>query len=97
MRCWLCWPHIHGSPVYAAFPNGKAFLYVWPEKDHLKAFPWLGNGADTAHRILGTDRNGKLVLAPPGPPFGMPGGMLAASIRARYEWWRGAIRLGSSA
>jgi hypothetical protein len=53
---------------------------VWPEKDHLKAFPWLGDRFDVDHRVLGTDRSGTLVLAPPGPPAGMPGGMLAVSI-----------------
>jgi hypothetical protein len=79
-RCWWCWPHIHGSPVYAAFPNNARMLYVWPEKDHLKAWPWVGDRVDHGHPILGTDRSGALVLAPPGPPFGMPGGMLAVSI-----------------
>jgi hypothetical protein len=78
--CWWCWPHIHGSPVFAAFPGGRSMIYVWPEKDHLKAFPWLGDHIDADHRILGTDEGGKLVLAPPGPPAGMPGGMLAVSI-----------------
>jgi len=79
-RCWPCWPHIHGSPVFAAFTGGRAMIYVWPEKDHLKAFPWLGNRADVGHRILATDRASNLVLAPPGPPFRMPGGMLAVAV-----------------
>ena len=79
-RCWPCWPHIHGSPVFAAFPGGSSVIYVWPEKDHLKAFPWLGDHADVDHRILATDKSGNLMSAPPGPPAGMPGGMLAVSI-----------------
>jgi hypothetical protein len=79
-RCWPCWPHIHGSPVFAAFPGGRSLIYVWPEKDHLKAFPWLGDHFDVDHRVLATDTSGKLVVAPPGPPFGMPGGMLAVSV-----------------
>jgi hypothetical protein len=79
-RCWPCWPHIHGSPIFARFSNERAMLYVWPEKDHLKAFPWLGNHVDVDHRILATGMDGGLVVAPPGPPYGMPGGMLAVSI-----------------
>ena len=84
-RCWPCWPHIHGSPVFAAFTGGRSMIYVWPEKDHLKAFPWLGNRVDVDHHILATDRDNKLVLAPPGPPFGMPGGMLAVAIDTSHN------------
>ena len=80
MNKWWYWPHIHGSPVYAGFGDGRAMLYVWPEKDHLKAFPWLGNRVDLDHKILGTGLDHALVLAPPGPPLGMPGGMLAVTI-----------------
>ena len=78
--CWPCWPHIHGPPVFAAFPGGRAMIYVWPEKDHLKAYRWLGNKVDSGHPVLASDKGGQLVLAPPGPPFGMPGGMLAVSV-----------------
>jgi hypothetical protein len=80
MHNWFSWPHIHGSPVYADFAGRRAMLYVWPEKDHLKAFPWLGNRADTGHRVLAVGLDHALALAPPGPPFGMPGGMLAVAI-----------------
>jgi hypothetical protein len=79
-RHWPYWPHIHGSPVYAAFPDRRAALYVWPEKDHLKAFPWLGDHVDVDHRVLATGKDGSLLVAPPGPPFGMPGGMLAVTV-----------------
>jgi hypothetical protein len=78
--CWPCWPHIHGAPVFAAFTDSRAMIYVWPEKDHLKAFRWLGDKADVGHPVLATDKTGQLVRAPPGPPFGMPGGMLAVSV-----------------
>ena len=78
--CWPCWPHIHGPPVFAAFPGGQSMLYVWPEKDHLKAYKWLGNKVDADHPLLGTDKGGQLALAPPGPPMGMPGGMLTVAV-----------------
>src|SRR5262249_49753913 len=41
MKEWTLWPHIHGTPVFGKLPDGSAFLYLWPEKDHLKAYPWL--------------------------------------------------------
>ncbi len=78
--CWPCWPHIHGSPVFAAFPDHRARMYVWPEKDHLKAYAWMGDHLDAAHPVLGVAKQGGLVVAPPGPPFGMPGGMLAVAV-----------------
>jgi|SRR5215831_18246581 len=71
---WAAWPHVHGSPVFADFGNGERRMYVWPEKDHLKAFRWLGNRFDAENRILAT-KDGQLVLAPPGPilgKFGQP-------------------------
>ena len=78
--CWPCWPHIHGSPVFARFPDRRSLLYVWPEKDHLKAYAWLGDRVDIEHPILGVAMHGGLVIAPPGPPFGMPGGILAVAV-----------------
>ena len=45
---WLSWfpllfnvgyHHIHGSPVYWNGPGGP-MLYVWPEEDNVKAFPY---------------------------------------------------------
>jgi hypothetical protein len=79
MNNWFDWPHVHGAPVFAQLAGGPSILYVWPEKDHLKGFRWLGNRFDADHRILGSDQHG-LLLAPPGPPAGMPGGMLAAVV-----------------
>jgi len=38
MHSWQPWPHIHGTPVFGVFPDGRAFLYVWAEKDFLKSF-----------------------------------------------------------
>jgi hypothetical protein len=64
MRDWVNWPHIHGSPVFARFQDGSAFMYVWPEKDHLKAFACIGDRFDVQNRKLGVDENGKLMLAP---------------------------------
>ncbi len=80
MYDWGYWSHVHGSPVFASFPNGPTLVYLWPEKDHLKAFPWLGNRLDDAHKTLALGLDGNLAVAPPGPPFGMPGGMLAVTV-----------------
>jgi hypothetical protein len=80
MYNWGYWSHVHGSPVFASFQNGPALVYLWPEKDHLKAFPWLGNRLDDAHKTLALGLDGNLAVAPPGPPFGMPGGMLAVTV-----------------
>jgi hypothetical protein len=80
---WPLWPHIHSSPVIADFGTNGQWMYVWPEKDHLKGFRWLGNRFDDAHRILARDHSGQLVVAPPGPSptgSGMPGGMLSVAI-----------------
>jgi hypothetical protein len=41
------WPQIHGTPVFGAFPDGRAFLYLWAEKDFLKSFRWWGKRLDT--------------------------------------------------
>ena len=88
---WLRWPHIHGTPVFGDFRDGNAFLYVWPEKDYLKSFRWLGNRFETEP---GTSRRPverqPQVLAKTAttlaPPFldnernGMPGGFLSLNI-----------------
>jgi hypothetical protein len=73
---WPWYPHVHGSPVFAQFPDGSSRMYVWPEKDHLKSYAWAGTHFDVNSKILGTDRNGALVL----DPDGMPGGMLSAVV-----------------
>jgi hypothetical protein len=73
---WLRWPHIHGTPVFGDFRNGNAFLYVWPEKDYLKSFRWLGNRFATPPKTAA-------VLAPPfidNKRNGMPGGFLSLNI-----------------
>ncbi len=84
MNDWLPWPHIHGSPVYAEFNGGLRMIYVWPEKDHLKGFRWLGDRFDAANRVLAQGLDGRLVLAPPGPiqdgGIGMPGGFLSVAV-----------------
>jgi hypothetical protein len=76
---WAMWPHIHGTPVFGAFPDGRAFLYLWAEKDFLKSFQWWGRRFDaTAAAInvnnintlphlgkVATNQSGEAVLAPP--------------------------------
>jgi hypothetical protein len=93
MNQWPTWPHVHGTPVFGAFPDGRAFLYVWPEKDFLKSFRWWGKRFDTAPMIA-TKRESEheKLLAPPyianrpgatdngALQFGMPGGFLSLAI-----------------
>jgi hypothetical protein len=84
---WLPWPHVHGTPVFGAFPNGRAFLYVWPEKDFLKSFRWWGKRFDTLPTLATARGTAQAVLAPPylshpAGSVGMPGGMLSLSINA---------------
>jgi outer membrane protein assembly factor BamB len=69
MGDWFPWPHIHGSPTYFDFNNGKSMMYVWAEKDYLKAFQRLGNKFE---QVSHAD-----IIA---PDEGMPGGMLSLSI-----------------
>lgn len=76
MHDWVAWPHIHGTPVFARFPDQSALLYVWPEKDHLKSFPWTGTQLNEAGKKLAVDLHGGLSLA----PDGMPGGMLSVTV-----------------
>jgi hypothetical protein len=83
MNDWIPWPHIHGTPVFGAFPDGRAFLYLWAEKDFLKSFRWWGRRFETTPTQIATNKAGAAVLAPPylaGTSVGMPGGMLALSI-----------------
>ena len=77
MRYWLNWPHIHGTPVLAKFGDDLTLAYVWPEKDHLKSFRWVGDRFDEESRLLATDCRGG---APSLAPDGMPGGMLSAAV-----------------
>jgi outer membrane protein assembly factor BamB len=89
---WMKWPHIHGTPVFGVLGKGNAFLYVWPEKDHLKSFRWLGDQFQTQ----GTVATGLQTPQPLAPPLrdemlapgkwkypganGMPGGMLSLAV-----------------
>src|SRR5262249_14012580 len=36
-------PHLHVTPVYHHFAHGRAFMYVWPEKDFLRCFEYRGD------------------------------------------------------
>jgi hypothetical protein len=83
MAGWVPWAHIHGTPVFGAFPDGRAFLYLWAEKDFLKSFRWWGRRFHTTPTIAANPSGA--VLAPPYLSNeilanGMPGGMLALTI-----------------
>jgi len=81
---WDGGPHLHGSPTYWPGPSGSrfGFLYVWGEKDFLRAFPF----DKTDHSVI-TDPWTKYSVLPVGAQTGpvraledtMPGGMLSIS------------------
>src|ERR1700736_1810311 len=71
---WLKWPHIHGTPIYHRFPDGRRFLYVWPEKDYLKVFERVHDTFVLRHS---TESIG--LRAPVG---GMPGGLLSLIVNS---------------
>ncbi|MGH7842229.1 MAG: hypothetical protein ACREQT_12015 [Candidatus Binataceae bacterium] len=91
MHQWFPWPHIHGTPVFGAFPDGRAFLYVWGEKDFLKSFLWWGKRFETTPTIATKFGSREALLSPPyiaNVPgtdgkllaVGMPGGFLSLTI-----------------
>jgi hypothetical protein len=70
------WPHIHGTPVFGRFDPQHAFMFVWPEKDTLKRYQWMGVRLD-ANPTPGLEH------APPNIDDGhngMPGGMLSVNV-----------------
>jgi hypothetical protein len=89
MHQWFPWPHIHGTPIFGSFPDGRTFLYVWPEKDFLKSFQWRTTLFDTTPTIAKL-RTGDEALAPPyianvpnqppPPPPDNPGNALAVGM-----------------
>jgi hypothetical protein len=87
---WIMWPQIHGTPVFGAFPDGRAFLYLWAEKDFLRASdstrrpPRFASTCCQSRESRPTS-SGDAVLAPPYLSDqilanGMPGGMLSLTI-----------------
>jgi outer membrane protein assembly factor BamB len=71
--------HIHGAPVFWGEPDSQGILqsgslYVWPERDHVKAF---------AYKKDSPDKDGKFKTSPsatgPKSGLGMPGGFLSIS------------------
>jgi hypothetical protein len=71
MGNWIMWPHIHGTPTYATLPNNAKWLYVWAEKDQLKAYQRTGG----TQPFSTTPMRSTLVA----PNRGMPGGMLTVA------------------
>ena len=71
MGNWIGWPHIHGTPVYGRAGDGNDYLYVWPEKDQIKAFRRVGGA--TPYVTPGVTGFATA------PNTGMPGGMLTLS------------------
>ena len=65
---WQLYFHIHAAPVFWNGPQGS-FLYVWAERDYLKAFRLLQNSF----------QHTPTAQSPSPAPPGMPGGFLSIS------------------
>ena len=79
---FMKWPRIHGTPVFGRLGGGESWLYVWPERDRVKAYRWLGNRLDP-QPVEATSATGQPVLAPPykrDSNNGMPGGFLTLGV-----------------
>jgi hypothetical protein len=82
------WPatlgHIHGAPVFWQGPNGKSWLYLMGEGDHLKAFPFVKG----RFNLSGVRKSLWAPAKPEKPSCGgevmnwMPGGILSVSSNA---------------
>jgi hypothetical protein len=72
MGNWIAWPHIHGTPSFSAAADGMSYLYVWPEKDQIKAFRRTG-GTPPYDSVPST-------AAVTSPNWGMPSGMLSVVV-----------------
>jgi hypothetical protein len=73
--------HIHGSPVFWEGPEGKSWLYVMGEADHLKAFPFVNDKFDLSGLRQSKWEPPKPGVAPCGVPMEnwMPGGVISVS------------------
>jgi len=67
--------HIHGSPTIWDGPGGQT-VYIWPERDYLKAYSFDGRRLSTAPVSRCTIREPDDI---PGGNKGMPGGFLTVS------------------
>src|SRR5262249_1446000 len=101
MDCWLDWPHIHGTPTYGEFADGSAYLYVWPERDHLKAY--RRTSLNPLHFADATPAISDAVASTNGMPGGFltlnaepnGGGVLLASLPlegGKKAMYRGVLR-----
>jgi hypothetical protein len=92
VESWIAFPHVHGTPVFGAFSDNRARLYVWPEKDHLKSYAWRGASVDPKPTIAtALPDHKRAVLSPPYylnylkdggtiGAIGMPGPILSLTI-----------------
>lgn len=73
--------HIHGSPVFWEGPEGKSWLYVMGEADHLKAFPFVDGKFELSGLRQSKWEPPRPCVSPCGPPMEhwMPGGVLSVS------------------
>jgi uncharacterized membrane protein/uncharacterized protein YdeI (BOF family) len=61
--------HVHGSPIYWQSPTRGPLVYVWSERDYLRAFHFNGTTLDTTPATQSSFTD----------PDGMPGGFLSIS------------------
>ncbi|QBD77401.1 hypothetical protein EPA93_15940 [Ktedonosporobacter rubrisoli] len=72
--------HIHGGPPYWVGPDGKGYIYVWPENDYLKSFRFDGNRFHTEPAS-----QYKLDVPEVRGVRGMPGGILSLSAHGNRD------------
>jgi hypothetical protein len=76
--------HIHGSPVYYRNPSSGPVIFVWPERDYLRAFKFDSSTRrfpDTAPP--GSKPKDSYHSRRPNAEHGMPGGILSLSADGR--------------
>jgi hypothetical protein len=90
--------HIHGSPVYYREPSTGPTIFVWPERDYLRAFRFDSSARrfpDTAPP--GSQPKDSYHSRRPNAEHGMPGGILSLSADGREgsaQWARGRPATG---
>ncbi|HEY2517147.1 MAG TPA: hypothetical protein VGI39_40015 [Polyangiaceae bacterium] len=70
---WGQYPHLHNTPAYARLTDGREFMYLWPEKDHLKAYQ--RDSSSSTFRFLPTPIDAPALA----PARGMPGGFITVA------------------
>jgi hypothetical protein len=76
---WDTGPHLHGSPTFWWRSLSDGYLYLWGEKDSLRAYHFNNSTSrfdNTANPAIGVDQLNRVILANPDT---MPGGIMSLS------------------